>query len=115
MNDTVVTELGKALQVGRNPADPSGRRAQGDRPRACTAPTSRLPGMLYGKILRSPHAHARIRSIDTSAAEKLPGVKAVMTAEGPPGPEVRLRRPRARRAELLAHDAQHHGAREGAV
>src|SRR5262249_48475143 len=38
-----------------------------------------LPGMLIGKILRSPHAHARIRSIDTSEAEKLPGVKAVVT------------------------------------
>ena len=39
-----------------------------------------LPGMLWGKILRSPHPHARIRSIDTAAAEALPGVKAVMTA-----------------------------------
>ena len=38
-----------------------------------------LPGMLVGKILRSPHAHAIIRSIDTSAAECLPGVKAVVT------------------------------------
>jgi len=39
-----------------------------------------LPGMLYGKILRSPHAHAIIKSIDTSKAEALPGVKAVITA-----------------------------------
>jgi CO/xanthine dehydrogenase Mo-binding subunit len=38
-----------------------------------------LPGMLAGKILRSPHAHAIVKSIDTSAAEKLPGVKAVVT------------------------------------
>lgn len=38
-----------------------------------------LPGMLYGKILRSPYPHARIRSIDASQAEKLPGVKAVIT------------------------------------
>jgi glycine cleavage system H lipoate-binding protein len=38
-----------------------------------------LPGMLYGKVLRSPHAHARIISIDTSAAEALPGVKSVIT------------------------------------
>ncbi|MBM3343582.1 MAG: xanthine dehydrogenase family protein molybdopterin-binding subunit [Betaproteobacteria bacterium] len=38
-----------------------------------------LPGMLWGKILRSPHAHARIRKIDTSKALKLPGVKAVVT------------------------------------
>ncbi len=39
-----------------------------------------LAGMLHGKILRSPHAHARIRSIDTSRAEAMPGVKAVITA-----------------------------------
>src|SRR5712691_4726619 len=38
-----------------------------------------LPGMLVGRILRSPHAHAIIKSIDTSAAERLPGVKAVVT------------------------------------
>ena len=38
-----------------------------------------LPGMLHGRILRSPHAHARIVSIDTSAAEALPGVHAVIT------------------------------------
>ena len=35
------------------------------------------PGMLFGKIVRCPHAHAKIVSIDTSAAEKMPGVKAV--------------------------------------
>ena len=40
----------------------------------------RLPGMLYGAVLRSPHAHARILSVDTSQAETLPGVKAVITA-----------------------------------
>src|SRR5688572_11924633 len=38
------------------------------------------PGQLVGRILRSPHAHARIKSIDTSQAEKLPGVKAVITS-----------------------------------
>ena len=40
-----------------------------------------MQGQLVGKVLRSPHPHARIRSIDTSAAEKLPGVKAVTTAK----------------------------------
>ncbi|HZQ00023.1 MAG TPA: xanthine dehydrogenase family protein molybdopterin-binding subunit [Reyranella sp.] len=40
-----------------------------------------LPGQLVGKVLRSPHAHAEIRSIDTSKAEALPGVKAVVTAK----------------------------------
>ncbi|HET6882469.1 MAG TPA: xanthine dehydrogenase family protein molybdopterin-binding subunit [Pirellulales bacterium] len=39
-----------------------------------------LAGMLHGKIVRSPHAHARIKRIDTSAAEKVPGVMAVVTA-----------------------------------
>ena len=39
-----------------------------------------VPGMLYGKYLRSPHAHARILSIDTSKAEALPGVTAIVTS-----------------------------------
>ncbi len=39
-----------------------------------------LPGMLEGAVARSPHAHARIVSIDTSAAEAMPGVHAVITA-----------------------------------
>jgi len=38
-----------------------------------------LPGMIYGAVVRSPHAHARIVSIDTTAAEALAGVKAVVT------------------------------------
>ena len=38
-----------------------------------------LPGMLHAKVLRSPHAHARIRSIDPRRAETLPGVVAVVT------------------------------------
>ncbi|MBO20094.1 MAG: oxidoreductase [Chloroflexi bacterium] len=40
-----------------------------------------LTGMLHGKVLRSPHAHARIKSIETSKAEALPGVTAVVTAK----------------------------------
>src|SRR5206468_3785704 len=39
-----------------------------------------MPGMLWGKVKRSPHAHARIVSIKTEKALKLPGVKAVLTA-----------------------------------
>ena len=39
-----------------------------------------LPGMLHGKMLTSPHAHARILSINTAKAESIPGVKAVITA-----------------------------------
>ena len=40
-----------------------------------------LSGMLHGRVLRSPHAHARIRSIDTSKAEAFPGVTAVVTSK----------------------------------
>ena len=43
-----------------------------------------VPGMLYGKFLRSPHAHARIAKIDTSRAEKYPGVVAVITGQAFP-------------------------------
>ena len=39
-----------------------------------------LPGMLVGRVLRSPHAHARIVSIDTSRAAALPGVRAIVTS-----------------------------------
>jgi len=41
----------------------------------------KLPGMLHAKILRSPHAHAKILSIDTSAAEAMPGVYGVVTGQ----------------------------------
>src|SRR6202046_2329118 len=41
----------------------------------------RLPGMLHGAVLRSPYAHAKIVSIDTSAALAYPGVAAVITAK----------------------------------
>ena len=46
------------------------------------------PGMLYGKVLFSSHAHARIVNIDTSRAERLPGVQAVIT--GYNTPEIRI-------------------------
>ena len=46
------------------------------------------PGMLWGAILRSPHAHARIVSIDTSKAAALPGVKAAITRADFPQVEV---------------------------
>ena len=44
----------------------------------------KLPGMLYAKILRSPYPHARIKSIDTAKAEKIPGVKCVLTGSEAP-------------------------------
>ncbi len=49
-----------------------------------------LPGMLYGKILRSPHPHAVIKSIDASAAEALPGVHAVVTSADWPETSMKL-------------------------
>jgi len=44
-----------------------------------------LPGMLYGKILRSPYAHARIRSVNADRALALPGVRAVVFGKDTPG------------------------------
>src|SRR3974377_80415 len=41
----------------------------------------KLPGMLYGDLVRSPHGHARVKKIDTAKAAALPGVVAVITAE----------------------------------
>ncbi|GAC1299216.1 MAG: xanthine dehydrogenase family protein molybdopterin-binding subunit [Ktedonobacteraceae bacterium] len=52
--------------------------------RAVYADDILLPRMLYGRILRSPHAHARILAIDTSQAAKLPGVLAIITGEDLP-------------------------------
>ena len=47
-------------------------------------------GLLHGKVLRSPHAHARIKSIDTSRAEAHPGVRAVVTAKDFPDVEDKI-------------------------
>ena len=58
--------------------------------RAVYGNDTQLPGMLYGCILRSPHAHARILSIDTSRAEALPGVRAVVTSRDLPTLEDRF-------------------------
>ncbi len=69
--DREFTVVGKSLDRidGSEKADGSAKYA-GD---------IKLPGMLHAKILRSPHPHARIRRIDTSRAEALPGVKAVIS------------------------------------
>ncbi|MEW6489847.1 MAG: xanthine dehydrogenase family protein molybdopterin-binding subunit [Thermodesulfobacteriota bacterium] len=48
-----------------------------------------LPHMLYGAVLRCPHPHATVRSVDASAAEALPGVHAVLTGESPEAAGVR--------------------------
>ena len=64
--------------VGTRPVRPDGvDKVTG---RAAFGADFTLPGMLCGQVVRSPHAHARIRGIDTSAALALPGVRAVVTA-----------------------------------
>jgi CO/xanthine dehydrogenase Mo-binding subunit len=65
--------------VGTRPVRPDGvEKVTG---RAQYGADVQLPGLIQGRILRSPHAHARIVSIDTSEAEKVPGVFAVITAK----------------------------------
>lgn len=49
--------------------------------RAAYAADTTMPGMIWAKVLRSPHPHARIKSINTAKAEAHPGVKAVVTAK----------------------------------
>ncbi len=64
--------------IGTRPLRPDGiDKVTG---RAIYGADVKLPGLIHGKVLRSPHAHARIRSIDVSAAAKLPGVRAIVTA-----------------------------------
>lgn len=65
--------------VGTRPVRPDGvDKVTG---KALYGPDFKAPGMLWGAILRSPHPHARIISIDTRKAEALPGVKAVATGK----------------------------------
>src|SRR5260370_26462801 len=48
----------------------------------------RIEGMLFAKLLVSPHPHAKVRRLDTSAALAIPGVKAILTADDMPGAAV---------------------------
>ncbi len=75
--------MGDALRVvGKNiPLKESYEKVTG-RAEYCT--TVSMGGMLVGKILRSPHAHARVLSVDTSKAEAIPGVMAVITRDDVP-------------------------------
>ena len=73
----VLSEVEYAV-VGQRPVRPDGvDKVTG---RAQYGADVDLTGLLHGRILRSPHAHARIKSIDTAAARALPGVHAVVTA-----------------------------------
>ncbi len=74
--------------IGTRPVRPDGvDKVTG---RAVYAADVQMTGLLHGKILRSPHAHAHIRSIDTSKAEALPGVRAVVTAADLPVAEDKI-------------------------
>src|ERR1700676_3863468 len=75
-----MTYLDKAslMVVGTRPIRPDGiDKVIG---RAAFGADMTMPGMLWGKVLRSPHAHARIKSIKTDKAAALPGVRAVVTS-----------------------------------
>ena len=109
MSATTIRHDDKALKiVGTRPVRPDGvPKVTG---LARYGADFSLPGMLWGTILRSPHAHARIRSIDTSKARALPGVKAVITSADFPEQKMSSSAP-SRSCQFLAHDAQYHGAR----
>ncbi|MFJ7158033.1 xanthine dehydrogenase family protein molybdopterin-binding subunit [Streptomyces sp. NPDC101118] len=71
-------------------------------------------GLLWAAVLRSPHAHARILSVDTSAAREMPGVRAVVTHTDVPGATTHGRRISDR--PVFAHDVvRHHGEPIAAV
>ena len=68
--------------VGKRPVRPDGvDKVTG---RARYGADTNQTGTLQAKVLRSPHSHARIKSIDTSKAEALPGVRAVVTSKDLP-------------------------------
>ncbi|MGI9451531.1 MAG: xanthine dehydrogenase family protein molybdopterin-binding subunit, partial [Geminicoccaceae bacterium] len=70
---------GELKWIGTRPLRPDGvDKVTG---RALFGADMSLPDMLFGKVLRSPHPHARIKSIDTSKAEALPGVRSVVTRD----------------------------------
>ncbi|WP_374982975.1 xanthine dehydrogenase family protein molybdopterin-binding subunit [Streptomyces fradiae] len=71
-------------------------------------------GLLWAAILRSPHAHARIRSVDTSAAAAMPGVRAVVTHADVPG-DAAYGRNVADRPVFAADVVRHHGEAIAAV
>jgi 4-hydroxybenzoyl-CoA reductase alpha subunit len=74
-----------------------------------------LPGMLYGKLLRSPYSHAKILNIDITKAEKLPGVRAVITGKDFPGIVVGFMKKYADRPPIAIDKVRHYGEAVAAV
>ena len=78
MNDVINSGSDEYKWVGKRTVRPDGvDKVTG---RAAYGADYNMAGMLYGAVLRSPHAHARILTIDISKAEALKGVKSVITA-----------------------------------
>ena len=73
-----------------------------------------LPGMLYGAVLRCPHAHARARAIDTGKAAAMPGVRAVITG-ATPGADLTWPYSRTFSTKLLDPHCRHEGEEVAAV
>ncbi len=83
MAENIVLSNTEYKVVGTRPIRPDGTdKVTG---RAKYGADFQATGMLFGKVLRSPHAHARIKSIDTSKAQALTGVEAVITGKDMPG------------------------------
>jgi len=83
MAENIVLSNTEYKVVGTRPIRPDGTdKVTG---RAKYGADFQAAGMLFGKVLRSPHAHARIKSIDTSKALALKGVEAVITGKDMPG------------------------------
>jgi CO/xanthine dehydrogenase Mo-binding subunit len=109
MNDIAPTRF---KWVGTRPIRPDGvPKVTG---RAMYGADFATAGTLYGKVIRSPHAHARIRSIDASKALALPGVKAVVTSADFPDQKFEYVGPE-RVAQNLWHITRNIMAREKAL
>ena len=111
MNDAVVAGDGEYEWVGKRTVRPDGVDKVTGR---ATRADYNMAGMLYGAVLHSPHAHARILKIDTSKAEALKGMEVVITAADWPGIWIRKNQ-RHCAGELSALVRQSDGAEQGLV
>ena len=109
-----MSAAGELNYIGTRPIRPDGvEKVTG---RANFGADQRWPGMIFGKVVRSPHAHAHIRAIDTTAAEKMPGVLAIVTAADFPDRSAMSWRRKGFMDNLLASDkVLYHGHAVAAV
>ena len=104
---------GELKWVGKRPVRPDG--ADKVTGRAKFGADFHVPGMIVGKVLRSPHAHARIKSIDVSKAAALPGVKAIVTSDDFAEMPSEAHRGRRDVDQLPRPRPQHRRPRQGAL